>query len=148
MDLVTLKKNTNMKKLFTFFLALVASVGIASAQSGTCGNNLTWTLSNGTLTISGTGAMADYNYNAPWYVYYSAIKTILINDGVTSIGDNAFCYCISLTSVTIGNSVTSIGNSAFSDCWRLDALQLPESVTSIGNSAFAGCLPLRMQALR
>ena len=119
---------------------------IASGTCGAQGDNLTWELScDSVLTISGTGAMADYAYASklPWYGHRSAIKTILINDGVTSIGDNAFCYCISLTSVTIGNSVKSIGNSAFSDCWRLDALQLPESVTSIGNSAFAGCFRFR-----
>ena len=130
------------QKLFTLFLALIASIGIASAQSGTCGNNLTWTLSNGTLTISGTGAMADYSYNAPWYVYRSAIKTILINDGVTSIGNYAFQDCPSLTSVTIGNSVTSIGYRAFENCSSLTSMTIPNSVTSIGEAAFSGCSSL------
>ena len=124
----------------------VIEIVIASGYCGADSTNLTWELScDSVLTISGTGAMADYAYASitPWYGHRSAIKTILINDGVTSIGDNAFYGCKSLTSVTIGNSVTSIGNSAFSDCWRLDALQLPESVTSIGNSAFAGCFRFR-----
>ena len=55
-------------KLFTFFLALVASIGTMFAESGTCGDNLTWNLTEGVLTISGTGAMTDYDNSsfAPW----------------------------------------------------------------------------------
>ena len=133
-----------MKKLFTLFLALVASVGIASAQSGTCGYNLTWTLSNGTLTISGTGAMKDYySYSrSPWYDYRSSIKSVIINDGVISIGREAFDYCTSLTSVTIPNSVTSIGDNAFTSCTSLTSVTIPNSVTSIGGNAFFGCTSL------
>ena len=113
------------QKLFTFFLALVASVGAIYAQSGSCGDNLTWTLSNGTLTISGTGAMADYEfYNSPWYDYRSSIKSVIINDSVTSIGARAFDECSSLTSVTIPNSVTSIGTSAFVYCSSLTSVIL------------------------
>ena len=135
-----------MKKLFTLFLALVASVGIASAQSGTCGygNNLTWTLSNGTLTISGTGAMKNYyGYSrSPWYDYRSSIKSVIINDGVISIGNEAFDECTSLTSITIPNSVTSIGDNAFGYCTSLTSVTIPNSVTSIGSHAFNGCKSL------
>ena len=133
-----------MKKLFTLFLALVASVGIASAQSGTCGINLTWTLSNGTLTISGTGAMKNYyGYSrSPWYDYRSSIKSVIINDGVISIGNEAFDECTSLTSITIPNSVTSIGDNAFGNCTSLTSITIPNSVTSIGNNAFIGCKSL------
>jgi hypothetical protein len=144
MDLVTLKKNTNMKNLFTLFLALLASIGIASAQSGTCGNNLTWTLSNGTLTISGTGAMENYglvDFTSPWD-YDMSIRLVIISDGVTSIGTNAFVGCTSLASVTIGNSVTSIRGSAFDGCSSLTSVTIPNSVTSIGSSAFYGCTSL------
>ena len=128
-----------MKKLFTFLLALLASVGIASAQSGTCGNNVRWKLSTGTLTISGTGAMADYKYDSPWYDYHDSILSVVINDGVTSIGDNAFSGCISLTSITIPNSVTSIGDKAFYWCKSLTSITIPNSVTSIGDEAFFWC---------
>ena len=95
-------------------------------DSGTCGKNLTWTLdSAGTLTISGTGEMEDYEigkdpYDAPspWldYANRGAINTVVIRDGVTSIGCGAFYWCRSLTSVTIPNSVTSIVGGAFFDC--------------------------------
>ena len=133
-----------MKKLFTLFLALVASVSAIYAQSGTCGNNLTWTLSNGTLTISGIGAMEDYEYasDAPWDDYRSSIQSLVITDGVTNIGDGAFSYCSSLTSVTIPNSVTSIGDYAFSGCKSLTSITIPNSVTSIGNLAFSYCSSL------
>ena len=89
------RQHTTMKhKLLTLFLALAASVAPLFAQSGTCGDNLTWTLDteSGILTISGTGAMTNYAY-APWYSYRSTIKTVVIKDGVTSIGTHAFENC-------------------------------------------------------
>lgn len=89
--------------------------------SGSCGDNVTWSLSSdGTFTISGTGDMVNYGYNeAPWYNIRSQIKTVIIEDGVTSIGNSAFQYCSSLTSVAIPNSVTSIGSNAFYYCESL-----------------------------
>ena len=65
----------------------------------------------------------------------SKMKTIVIPDSVTSIGNLAFYGCSGLTSVTVGNSVTSIGDYAFYDCSALTSITLPDSVTSIGNSA-------------
>ena len=134
------------KKLFTFLLAIVASVGTLFAESsGTCGENLTWTLSDdGVLTISGTGAMTDYSYSssAPWYSSRSSITSVIISDGVTSIGSEAFDGCSGLTSVTIPNSVTSIGNSAFVSCTGLTSVTIPNSVTSIGDCAFQICSSL------
>ena len=129
------------KKLFTFLLAIVASVGTLFAESsGTCGENLTWTLSDdGVLTISGTGAMTDYSASVPWYSSRSSITSVIISDGVTSIGDKAFYNCSSLTSVTIPNSVTSIGDFAFDGCSGLTSVTIPNSVTSIGDYAFWYC---------
>ena len=112
-------------KLLTLFLALAASVGtlFAETYSGTCGDNLTWTIDteSGTLTISGTGAMYNFEYPnyAPWYSSRSSIKTAIIEDGATSIGNYAFWYCSSLTVITIPNSVTSIGTYAFKGCSKL-----------------------------
>ena len=137
-------------KLLTLFLALAASVGTLFAQSGTCGDNLTWTLDTktGTLTISGTGAMKDYvraydNYNqpAPWSTYRNSIVAIIIGNGVTSIGSWALYSC-SLTSVAIPNSVTSIGYGAFEGCSSLASIDIPASITSIGGYAFRGCTSL------
>ena len=82
----------------------------------------------------------DYEYNrAPWYVVRVLINTVVIKDGVTSIGDFAFYDCSDLTSVTIPNSVTSIGEHAFDGCSGLTSVTIPNSVTSIGNGAFSGC---------
>ena len=93
-------------------------------DSGTCGaegnngDNLTWILDDeGVLTISGTGAMASWNWKgSPWYANKDKIESVVIEDGVTSIGANAFDGCSGLTSITIPSSVTSIGTSAFSGC--------------------------------
>ncbi len=134
------------RKLFTFFLALTASVGTLFAESGTCGTNLTWDLTNGVLTISGTGAMDNYysldHSYAPWYSSHLSIKSVLINDGVTSIGNDAFYECYRLTSVMIPNSVTSIGYVAFSGCSSLTSVTIPNSVISIGYNAFYYCSSL------
>ena len=115
-----------------------------TVSSGTCGDNVTWRLSDdGTLTISGTGDMADYESygsgTAPWNGVRSQIKSVVIERGVTSIGDSAFYYCKVLTSVTISDSVTTIGDDAFCNCFALTSMTIPGSVTSIGNSAFYSC---------
>ena len=104
--------------------------------SGTCGANLTWKLEDGTLTISGTGAMED---SSPWYDNRDKINKIVVGNGVTSIGNYAFKGCSSLTELTISNSVTYIGSYAFSDCSSLADITIPNSVTYIGSYAFSDC---------
>ena len=138
------------KRLLSFVLAvlMIASLLPATAlaanvvKSGTCGAEVTWTLdSEGVLTISGSGDMYDYGlYSAPWY--FSRVKSAVIADGVTSIGDGAFSYCTSLTSVTIPDSATSIGQHAFRGCESLTSVTIPNSVTSIGWYAFGNCTSL------
>jgi hypothetical protein len=122
---------------------LLLSVATASfAESGPCGENLTWSLSGGTLTISGIGDMDNHlESHFPWYSKGSSITTVIIEDGVTSIAYAAFLSC-SLTSVTIPESVTSIGIAAFGVCHSLISVTIPASVTSIGDVAFYGCLNL------
>ena len=71
-----------------------------------------------------------------------AIQSYTIPDSVTSIGDDAFLYCTSLTSVTIPDSVTTIGNYAFYYCTKLTSVTIPDSVTTIGYCAFHGCTSL------
>ena len=106
-------------------------------------DNLTWKLyEDGTLNISGKGAMKDYNSDdnpSPASQKKDSVKKVVIEDGVTSIGDSAFSYCSSLTNITIPDSVTSIGDSAFSGCWDLTSITIPDSITTIGESAFSGC---------
>ena len=113
-----------MKRTISFLLSLVMVLGIfvsvpvtvSAASSGKCGDNLTWTLNDkGTLTINGTGDMYNYGPDSgsfnkrPWYIDCYDIKTVIIDEGVTSISDYAFYDCTNLTSITIPNSVKSIG---------------------------------------
>ena len=114
---------------------VMTALTVHAEESGTCGENLTWTLDDeGTLTISGTGEIRDYSWRP--------VKKVVIKPGVTSIGDYAFQDCMSLTSVTIPDSVTSIGDYAFKGCTSLTSATIPDSVTSIGDYAFCLCTSL------
>ncbi len=113
--------------------------------TGKCGDNLTWSYDTGTkkLTISGTGDM--YNYStkyvdgiwsttAPWGSYASYVTSVVINPGVTSIGQYAFYYCTSIESITIPDSVMSIGNSAFYGCTSLQ-YNIFDNAQYLGNAS-------------
>ncbi|GHV72194.1 hypothetical protein FACS1894201_00100 [Bacteroidia bacterium] len=107
----------------------------------------TLNLADSTLTISGTGAMKDFTNSSssrPWYshLYVFTIKTVVIEDGVTTIGQSAFEYCSGITAVTIPNSITDIGASAFFNCNGLTSIMIPESVATIGICAFSSCYGL------
>ena len=120
------------------------------ATSGKCGENLTWSVdAEGTLTISGTGAMWDYTSvsedgnwrtTAPWYAL-SPVKLVL-NEGISYIGCEAFRGCGFAGSLTIPKSVTRLGREAFRDCQNLTNVVIPASLTSIKYGAFAGCTGL------
>lgn len=129
-----------MKKRFLLFLLVVFPLLANADESGTCGDNLTWTYVNAkqTLTISGNGEMYNYNNKAPWGNY--PIRVLILENGVSTIGHYAFCRQEKLESVTIPNSLTSIGSSAFYNCSSLTSINIPNSVTSIGNSAFVDCI--------
>ena len=112
---------------------------ITTAISDTTGS-LTWSLCDSTLTISGSGNMDDYTSSStPWDSYKNAIKTLIIGDSVTSIGNVAFYDCINLDSIIIPNSLTSIGNFAFENCSSLISITFPDSLKSIGTCAFQNC---------
>ncbi|MCD8017444.1 MAG: leucine-rich repeat domain-containing protein, partial [Oscillospiraceae bacterium] len=105
--------------------AILAPMALAAdtETSGTCGDDLTWSLNTetGVLTISGTGNMTDWSSisDVDWYSYRTSITQVVIEDGVTSIGAYAFYNCSSLTSVVIPETVTSIESCAFSGCTSL-----------------------------
>ena len=120
------KKILSLVVVMAMMLSFMPVIAQA-ATSGECGDNLTWTLDdNGTLTISGEGAMTDWSSSSsvPWYSIRSSIKNVIIGNSVTSIGERAFWRCSSLESVTIGNSVTSIGDGAFLNCSSLTSISV------------------------
>lgn len=109
--------------------------------SGDCGANAHYSFngSTGVLTISGTGAMENFtNFNyQPWASYRALITSVVIEDGITTIGDYAFSSVSNLASVTLPSSLTAIGQSVFSSCTSLASVSIPANVTSIGNYAFS-----------
>lgn len=93
-------------------------------SSGVCGESVNWTLFNGSLTISGTGAMADYTADTtPWHAYAQSIETVTVNEGVTGMGAYALSGCSTLTEVRIPLSMASIAPSAFDGCNKLAKVQ-------------------------
>ncbi len=124
-------------------LALLPAGMIVRAESGTCGDNLTWTLENGVLTISGTGQMRS---DKPWG-YDADIRSIVLEEGVENTAMSVFSYYTALTSVTIPSSLTHIGDGTFSDCTALESIVIPEGVTNIGEYAFHGCTSLKSVTL-
>jgi len=127
---------------------LLLSVGVFAQTSGTCGPNLTWSYSipERTLTISGYGDMTNFDINGntvPWSSLTMLMNTVVLPEGITSIGTGAFIFCGNITSVNIPNSVTSIGDRAFDGCSKLPSISLPEGLIAIGYSAFSGCSSLR-----
>ena len=126
--------------------ALPANKAYAETYSGSCGTNVTWTLDTdtGVLDIEGTGKMTDYYAisSAPWHSYREAAKSLVIGEGVTSIGSFNFSNCSSLASVSIPEGVTSVGFGAFFGCASFTSVSIPSSVTSIGSYAFCHCASL------
>ena len=130
-------------KLFTLLLAIIAGTSALLAENGTLGTNanITWDLTNGVLTINGLGSMGDLSSssNRPWWNIRSNIKSIVIGEGITEIGNYAFYGCSSVTSVTISNTVKHIGYRSFRDCDSLSTITIPIGVTHIYQQAFENC---------
>jgi len=136
-----------MRKIFsTFLAALFMSVSLHAQTSGTCGENLTWTLQNNVLTISGTGEMTNWSegasHYAPWYSQRDYILSAIIGDSVTSIGRFAFYNCHNLRSVKVSQSLTTLGAYSFEGCSMLASISIPYGITLIDWDTFAGCTSL------
>ena len=136
-----------MRKFFTFLFAalMMTAVTGAWAQGPWTSGDCTVTLSDGTLTISGTGAMADYASVSAreWHTtdIRNSITSVVVGSGVTHIGNSSFRYLSNVTSVTLNEGLQTIGNYAFQGCNNagFTSITIPASVTSIGNYAFSGC---------
>lgn len=150
-----------MKKFISFaiilclLMQLFCVIPAFAEDSGECGEAVYWNLTDGVLTISGTGDMYDYTYygvQPPWLYLASSVKKIVIEDGVTSIGQCAFssdeysgenCVFSALTEVEIANTVTTIRRNAFAECFVLETITIPASVCEIEDSVFVNCYALK-----
>lgn len=134
-------KNSNLmtRVALTLLVMMLTATTAWADDSGSCGNNVTYKYSESThtLTISGSGTMENYDDTSPWYSYRKDIKAVVIENGVTKIGNLAFFKCSSLKSFSIPNSVTSIGNFAFVYCSSLKYVAVnAETPPTLGSRAF------------
>ncbi len=146
-DGIEVIKEEDTRYFFVGHAAPAATSGYCGDPSVNNGENVTWEVSGNTITISGTGAMADYDdYTnmAPWLdynikSYAEEITAIVIESGVTTVGSYAFKGCYYVTSISIPAGVTTIGSHAFENCYNAESISIPASVTSIGEKAFYYC---------
>ena len=130
----------------------------SSVESGTCGENVNWRLTgDGTLTISGTGAMYDYTstwkdgegetVDTPWFGLREQIRRVVVGEGVTTIGAYAFTYLYSLTSVSLPAGLQKLGRNVFRGCEKLTSVTIPDGVRHVGSDLFAECHSLKTVSL-
>lgn len=121
---------------------LPVTVSAAPLGEGTIGS-LSWSLTNGTLSIRGDGAIPDYTERtpAPWYDYRDSVLRLSLGDGITAIGAMAFYDCVALASANLPSSVQTVGDMAFAGCESLTAVRMPR-ITSLGDYAFSRCFAL------
>ncbi len=123
------------------------------SNTNKCGDNITWEYNNGTLTLSGSGDMYDYktvydnkgvmtSTNLPFEDGFSYVEKVVIEEGITSVGDSAFTFFEKLKEVKLPSTLESIGDNAFAFCVKLDNVIIPHSVASIGVEAFRKCSEL------
>ncbi len=130
--------------------AASASVAESDANAGTCGEGVTWELTDGVITISGEGRMTNFSTDAPapWADMSDQITTVNVEGTVTAIGVAAFKDCTALTTVEIADGVQYIEAGAFNGCTALTTANIPESVTYIKAGAFKNCDALAAVTLR
>ena len=138
-----------MKRNYLFFwfavllLLFSPARSYAEVHSGTCGENVNWTLDTetGEVLISGFGEMwnTDYSFQSPWHSYRSFVKTCTIEEGITTIRNYLFYDNSNLRNIKIPNSITSIGEGVFERCNGLTSICIPKNTTLIGAGAFNRC---------
>jgi len=129
--------------LAALLLPLLSACGSLDLDANGSWGDLSWSYSRDTktLTVSGTGAMEDFESagDVPWQLVRDHATELVIGEGVTSIGSYAFYYMHALTTVQLPSSLTAIGDHAFSFCRSLTAVSFPETMSAIGKEAFVGC---------
>ena len=138
--------------LLVGFLAGGVVAMAEDATTGQCGQNLTWRYDpeTGVLTIEGEGNMWDYDSIKlmPWFQYAGNIKKIVLSNGVTSIGKNAFACC-AVEEVEFPETLKTIGEKAFYECEKLTKVDLSKTqVTTVAQKAFANCKELKAEEVK
>ena len=135
-----------MKRVLSILLAIcllaaVLPLSASAESSGSCGPSTSWQLRDGILVISGAGPMSDYSLesSAPWAGAGSSITQVVLEEGVTAVGDYAFYRCANLTSVQFADTIRYIGVNAFYHCAGLTSLRLPAGLETLGTAAFSYC---------
>lgn len=138
-----LNKSLAVLLVITMLLCIAPFTAAAESYSGTCGDNLTWSLDieSGVLKINGTGDMEDYPFetSVPWCSYRNSVKKVIFNNKVTSVGKYAFYRCVNLEEVVLSKSTTKIGSTAFEGCENLLSIEIPDKVTTIEDFTFRDC---------
>ena len=131
--------NTDSPRLITVTQDTTLTAEFALIVSGQCGDNLYWQYAGHTLTISGTGDMYDYNENdVPWILFRDTTNVVVLETGITHIGNNAFNGFVKLNRTELPNTLTSIGANAFANCRRLyDIYAYPAEPPVADNTSFA-----------
>ncbi|MDO5435742.1 MAG: leucine-rich repeat protein [Clostridia bacterium] len=127
--------------------SVTADVTVLPANTAAYGNvtgSISWMLTDdGTLILAGTGATGSFSSSeAPWNEYLADIRKVIIQEGITSVGDDVFPAMPGLTELTLPSTVTSVGMRNFMNCTSLETLSLPEGLTGIGHFSFSGCTSL------
>lgn len=134
-----------LKFLTVLSLCFICFLTVGASAKNKCGDNAYWEINNTTLTISGSGALPDYSKStpAPWADNATKIKTLIIGEGITSIGSWNFYNFTELSDVTLPSTLTKIGERAFYDCSAIEYISIPDSVTTISSGAFNSCISLK-----
>lgn len=114
----------------------------ATRPADACGESLTWSFYEGTLTVTGVGTMDDMSGGAPWDAYKKDITSLVLTGGVTTVGAEAFAGCDNLVSIDFGGSLREIDTGAFRDCDGLTSIRLPVSFRRFGKECFQNCANL------
>lgn len=132
--------------IFALLISAMCFIPVSAVSSGDCGAGVDWSFDEtaGVLTISGSGAMADYNDadDTPWVTFKDKIKKITVSDGVTTIGKYAFNSCYNVTEVSLPEGITSIGFGSFDSCTSLKSITIPSTVNKLYDSPFFNCSSL------
>ena len=149
--MVTSMRNAVLRFRYWISLLVVLLIPIEASSvvyegnyNGSYDSSVKWMLDTetGVLTISGKGEMKNYSSSTPYNSYVGMVKSIVVEEGITSIGDYAFNECRNLESVSLPNSILSIGNNAFFMCEKLPSVSIPDGVITIKSGAFSLCRAL------